>query len=312
MTRFDVRLALRLHRFEVVGFAVLVGLFTAAALFVAGRLDNTRYADLCPPDGSGGRACELIAQEFWGIRQSQGAAVEGILLILPFLLGALVGVPLVARELERGTSRLAWSLAPSRLRWLVGRLVPAAAVVFAVSLVAGLALDRLLASAEPGMDVANSFAAYGFRGVVLAGRAVFVFAIGVAVGAILGRSLPALIVTAVIGYVGILGGSHVHDRIIASEAILRDGDAFRPGDRYIDQRFRLPDGRIATWWDIQQLHPLPGEGEEWSIPDYQVVSLLVPGERYGFAQLRELGALGGASLAFLGIAAATVVRRRPD
>lgn len=312
MTSFDLRLALRLHRFEIVGFAVLVGLLSGAALLVATNLDNTGYAALCPPDGSGGRACELIGQEFWAIQQSQASPVQGVLLILPFLLGALVGVPLVARELERGTSRLAWSLAPSRMRWLVGRLVPAAAMVFAVALVAGLALDRLLASAEPGMDVANSFAAFGFRGVVLAARAVFVFAIGVAVGAVIGRSLPALIVTAVVAYVGILGGSHVHDRIIASEAILRDGDAYRPGDRYLDQRFRLPDGRIATWWDIEQLHPFPEDGEEWTIPEYPIVSVVVPGERYGVAQVRELGALGGASLGFLGIAALTVRRRRPD
>ncbi len=312
MTPFDLRLALRLHRFEVVGFAALVALLSAAAVLVAVSLDNTGYADLCPFDGSGGRACELIGQEFWGIQQSRAAPVQGVLLILPFLLGALVGVPLVARELERGTSRLAWSLAPSRVRWLIGRLVPAAVVVFAVSLVAGLALDRLLASSEPGMDVANSFAAFGFRGVVLAARAVFVLAIGVAVGAVIGRSLPALIVTAFVAVVGITGGSNVHDRILASEAILREGDAYRPGDRYIDQRFRLPDGRIGTWQDIEQLHPFPEDGGEWVIPEYPIISVVVPGERYGSAQLRELGALGGASLGFLGIAAITVRRRRPD
>lgn len=311
MTTFDVRLAFRLHRFEILGFAVLVGLLSLAALFVAGRLDNTGYAAPCPADGSGGRACELIAQEFWAIQKSQAAPVQGVLLILPFLLGALVGVPLVARELERGTGRLAWSLAPSRLRWLIGRLVPAAIAVFAVSLVAGLALDRLLAAAEPGMDVANSFAAFGLRGVVLAARAVLVFAIGVAVGAVVGRSLPALMITAVIAVVGITGGSHVHDRILATEAVLREGDTFGTGDRFLDQRFILPDGRIATWWDIEQANRQPLDGGEWVMPDYPIVWLVVPGERYGFAQLREIGALGGASLAFLGIAGLAVRVRRP-
>ena len=38
--------------------------------------------------------------------------------VFPLVAGLLAGGPIVARELESGTARLAWSLGPSRLRWL--------------------------------------------------------------------------------------------------------------------------------------------------------------------------------------------------
>ena len=41
--------------------------------------------------------------------------------IFPIIGGFLVGGPIVAKELETGTARLAWSLGPSRLRWFAGR-----------------------------------------------------------------------------------------------------------------------------------------------------------------------------------------------
>ena len=48
----------------------------------------------------------------------------GLLIFLSFAAGLFLGVPVVARELERGTARLAWSLAPSRMRWYLARLLP--------------------------------------------------------------------------------------------------------------------------------------------------------------------------------------------
>ena len=53
--------------------------------------------------------------------------------VFPVVAGLLAGGPIVARELESGTARLAWSLGPSRLRWFVQRAVP----ILASVLVAG-------------------------------------------------------------------------------------------------------------------------------------------------------------------------------
>ena len=253
-----------------------------------------------------------MGRAYYDIQSSQVAPVQSILMILPFLLGALVGAPLVARELERGTIRVAWSLAPSRLHWFAVRVVPAVIIVFGLSFLAGVPLDRLMASMEPGTGIAASFAGYGSRGVVLAARATFVFAIGVMVGAMLGRALPALIVTAVVAYVGLAGGMSVHGRILASEAVQVDDATGSgvPGAMYFDQRIRMPDGRVVTWDELSVLVP-PVEGADWPRAGYPFVSLVVPGERYRQVELREVGSLVGGSLVALGIGALAVRRRRP-
>ncbi len=312
MRAFDLRLALRLHRFEILGFGVLVGLLSVAAVITAGMLDATGYGTHCWT-GTNTPDCEAMGRAFFGLEQTQVPMVQSILVALPFLLGAMVGAPLVARELERGTSRLTWSLAPSRLGWLVFRVVPVAVIVFTLAFVAGAALDRLWAAISPDVDIANAFSGFGSRGVVLAARATFVFAVGVAVGAVMGRVLPALMVTAVIATVGLTGGSYVHSGILASEAVWVEtaSGTGAPGDLFIDQRVRTPDGGVVTWDQLFTLVPQPEDGSNWPPVGYTFVALVVPGERYRFVELREVGALAGGSLAALGIAGLAVRRRRP-
>jgi hypothetical protein len=309
---FDLRLAWRLHRFEALGFGVLLAFLAAAAIGVAGLLDATGYARLCMGDaGAQPAACEAIGRQFYGYQESLVPMVRGLLAFAPFLLAVLVGAPLVARELERGTSRLAWSLAPSRVRWLVVRVVPAVAFVFALALLAGLALDRLTAAIEPGTDSARSFSGFGSRGAVLAARAAFVFAIGVCFGALLGRMLPALLLAAVVGWIALAGGSYVHSRWLATEALISPTESGLPGDLFIDQRIKAPDGRIMTWDEIYAQLPPTDDGSVWPPDGYTFVSYVVPAGRLPFVQAREVAALAGASLVFLSIAAVAVSRRRP-
>lgn len=311
-TRFDLRLAWRLHRFEILGFGLLLAVLVAAALGVAGLLDATGYGRLCMGDaGAQPSACEAIGRQFYGYQQSLVPMIQGLLASAPFLLAVLVGAPLVARELERGTSRLAWSLAPSRVQWFVVRAVPAVVGVFLLALAAGLALDRLTGAIEPGTDAARSFAGFGSRGIVLATRAVFVLAIGVCLGALLGRMLPALLLAAVVGWIGIAGGSYVHSRWLATEAVISQTETGGPGDLFIDQRIKAPDGRLMTWDEVYAELPPTEDGSDWPPAGYTFVSYVVPAERLAFVQAREVAALAGASLVFLGIAAIAVRRRRP-
>jgi hypothetical protein len=313
MRFFDLRLAFRLTRFEILGFAVLIALASVAAVVTAAQLDATGWGAHCPRTDMQPPACEAMAIAFNGISDRQGALVQGFLGVLPFLLGALVGAPMVAREIERGTSRLAWSLAPSRVRWLVARVLPVLAVVVGLSLVAGFALDRLVGATRPDVDMANSFVDFGGRGVVLAARAVFVFAVGVAVGAGMGRMLPALIMTAVIATVGISGGSAVHGRWLASEAVwvaAPDFNTGNPGDLIFDERFLLANGRVVSLEDAYA-NQHTGDSAAVPPPQSQLQALVVRGTDYGFAQAREVAALAGASLVALGIGAFTVRRRRP-
>lgn len=116
-----------------------------------------------------------------------------LVVVAPGLLGAFWGAPLVAAELESGSFRLAWTQDVSRVRWLALRL--------AVGGLAGMAVAGLLSWvvtwwASPldraGLD---QFGSFDSRDIGPAGYAAFAFALGVLLGALLRRTVPAMAAT---------------------------------------------------------------------------------------------------------------------
>ena len=110
------------------------------------------------------------------------------------------GAPLVARELESGTYRLAWTQSVTRRRWLSVRV---ALVGVAALAVAGLA-SWLVSWWFAPLDAVNlnrfDPSVFTTRGVVAIGYAGFAFALGVAAGALTRRTLPAMAAT-LLGFV---------------------------------------------------------------------------------------------------------------
>jgi hypothetical protein len=113
--------------------------------------------------------------------------------VVPGLLGAFWGAPLVAGELESGSFRLAWTQDVSRVRWLAARLAVPGLAAMAV---AGLASWLVTWWAGP-LDRAgmNQFGSFDSRDIVPVGYAAFAFALGVLLGALLRRTVPAMAVT---------------------------------------------------------------------------------------------------------------------
>ena len=128
----------------------------------------------------------------------------GIILmaVAPAVIGAFWGAPMVARELETGTHRLVWNQTVTRTRWLATKLgvtaLAAAAAVgvltLAVTWWAG-PIDGALSSTHGGLPARLTPVAFAMRGVAPVGYAVFALVLGVAVGIVLRRSLPAVAVT---------------------------------------------------------------------------------------------------------------------
>lgn len=116
--------------------------------------------------------------------------------VVPGLLGVFWGAPLVAGELESGSFRVAWTQDISRVRWLASRL---AATGLAAMALAGLASWLVTWWAGPldraGLD---QFGSFDSRDVVPVGYAAFAFALGVLLGALLRRALPAMAATIVL------------------------------------------------------------------------------------------------------------------
>jgi ABC-type transport system involved in multi-copper enzyme maturation permease subunit len=123
------------------------------------------------------------------------------LVAVPALVGAFWGAPLIAREFESGTHRLAWTQSITRTRWLAAKL----AVAGAGSVLATGILSLLVTWWSSPIDRAhnNRFGSglFGARNIVPLGYAAFGFALGVVAGLLIRRTLPAMAAT----LAGVLG-----------------------------------------------------------------------------------------------------------
>lgn len=315
MTLDGMRITLRLHRFELIAFGAGLGGLAIAAFIATIYVASLKPGPECfVLTGEVPRECQRPLDAFYSASQWLGGLLFAPLLLVTYAIGLFLGVPVVARELERGTVRLAWSLAPSRWQWYITRMIPILVVVIGLTFVAGVAADQFFAVSRPEMDIANSFTGYGARGGLMASRAVFIFAVAVAVGSIIGRALPGVIIGALVATVGLFGGIQVHQEILKGEAVAvpvdqtGEGSGYHEGDMYIDSKFQLPDGTLVGWDYFGDQGPIY---DDQGNPQYPQVSLVIPGARYRFVEAREALALAAGSLIGLLVAAAVVVRRRP-
>lgn len=120
----------------------------------------------------------------------------------PPIIGAFWGAPLVARELEAGTYRLVWTQSVTRSRWLGVKTALTCAVAAAVIALVSLAvtwwsspLDGAVGSTHGGLPGRLTPISFAMRGIAPIGYVLFALALGIAVGAVLRRSLLALAVT---------------------------------------------------------------------------------------------------------------------
>jgi hypothetical protein len=194
-----IAVASRQHRVQLsCGVALMVVL--GALLLLTGEqmtsyLRSTGFS-ACLAAHAG--ACDTFSHLF---ENRYGGLLRNVayLNFLPMLVGVFWGAPLVARELETGTFKLAWTQSVTRRRWLAVKLtlfvVCAAAISTVFSLLLGWWLhpfaELQFGNGFSRMDL-NSF---DFQGVVPIGYSVFAFAAGAAAGVIVRRVLPAMAIT---------------------------------------------------------------------------------------------------------------------
>jgi ABC-type transport system involved in multi-copper enzyme maturation permease subunit len=117
--------------------------------------------------------------------------------IVPLLIGVFWGAPVLARELEKGTHKLAWTQSVTRRQWLVAKL----GLLGLAAALAGLGLGLMISawlSTFDGTKYTDKFgdsAMFGATGVVAGAWWLFAFMLGTAAGGVLRRMLPAFAVT---------------------------------------------------------------------------------------------------------------------
>ena len=121
-----------------------------------------------------------------------------VLYLTPAIIGIFWGAPLISRELETGTLRLAWTQSISRTRWVAVKLGLTGLAAMAT---AGL-LSLVVTWWSSPMDQRNPLGGYrlsavlfGARDLVPVGSTAFAFALGVTIGLLTRRAIPAIAIS---------------------------------------------------------------------------------------------------------------------
>ncbi len=320
-----LRLSFAIQRWELLLVAAGTAVLAAAMLWIAWQA--SMLVNLNPScftgDGAGG-ACQGLQEQF-----SELASFSRQLILAsfaaPFGIGLILGVPIVAREIDHDTASLAWTLSKSRVRWLLPRVAFAVVLAIGVLGVVAVASDAMTQAVQPTSNIAADFTWYGRRGGLLVMRGLLALAIGLAIGAVLGRQLPALLVAIFASVVIFTGVTIGMDRWFETDAMVAPfGDELPAGSLMLGQQLQLPDGQITTWAELdptgQRNIAIENDGMVYasidengvaSDPIGRMVTFVVPGSLYPTFVLRESGVVGAAALLIVGLAFLVVRRRRP-
>jgi len=125
----------------------------------------------------------------------------GVLVVLPVFVGMFWAAPLISREYEAGTHRLAWTQSVSRLRWLTTKLVLILTTATAAALGIGLIADWALKPLGPAYGTQFGGTWFDVEGIAPAAYMLFALTAGVAASALTRRTIPAMAVTVVAYFV---------------------------------------------------------------------------------------------------------------
>ncbi len=144
--------------------------------------------------------CTLAITNFLNqVRRGVGGTVHelatAMTYVVPALIGIFWGAPLIARELETGTHRLAWNQSVTRTRWLATKLAIVGSAAAATAGLLSWAVTSWAQRIDQAADDRITPLIYGARGIVPIGYALFAFSVGVTLGMLIRRTVPAMAAT---------------------------------------------------------------------------------------------------------------------
>ena len=193
----------RQHRTPLVTVAVFLSAL-AVGIWLAGRTTHHVFAAaVAACESRNSLTCPGMSTTLIGTYGflSNGFILQGV----PVLIGAFAGAPLLARELETGTFRYAWTQGFGPWRWTLAKLVPLAVMLAATAGVFSLVLDWYYQPYFAGGNQALGLTEYtpffpglfDLRGIGFAAWTLVAFAIGALAGMLIRRVVPAIVATLV-------------------------------------------------------------------------------------------------------------------
>jgi hypothetical protein len=260
-----------------------------------------------------GQGCDSVFQAFVARMPFLQTVLSNVLLLLlPAVLGVFWAAPLVARELDTGTYRLAWTQSVTRTHWLTAKLV----VVGLAGLVATAALTALVTWWYEPIDQVNgnqfSAAVFGARDLVPIGYAAFAFGLGVLAGITTRRTLTAMAVT-LVGYVAVRlsFAFWIRPRLLPplstvvpmddgrAPQLLGDGPGAQAGRWILSQTMTDPSGTVVDSIRISSDDPCVATRS--CLSGYRLTTVYQPADRYWTFQWMEFAIFVGLGLGLIGV-----------
>jgi len=319
---------LRQRRGLLIGGGILLGVF-AVYMVIMAVIQNNAYATVAACHPAGALKCQDLARTFsrtyWGggagpVIASGGAqTVSSLLFAIPVLLGAFAGAPLLARELESGTFRFAWTQGAGRTRWTVSTLALPAIILVAVTgaftAIFWWYFRPFLADGQVSEMLPLGFA---LLGVAFAAWTLLAYSLASFLGTLFRRTLPAMAVT-LVGYIALAMATATAIRPHYAAPVTVQG--WNNGAAWvISQWVKAPDGQVLNQQALGGLaQHLPPSVQNSPSPDaftnwltqhgYTLWQSVQPNSRFWQFQLTE-GAWLLAVSALLIAATVWLVRRR--
>jgi hypothetical protein len=245
------------HQGALLGATVLLGV-VALYLGIMGLIIHRAWdvSVNCHPITSA--ACVAQANSF-GDHWHSGATIAFPLQLLPALVGAFVGAPLLAREMETGTFRYAWTQGFGRTRWIVAKM---ALIGSSLAVIAGafgvLATWYFGPFVAEGQLIPLDPRIFDLEGIAFPGWILAAFAIGAFAGMAIRKVVPAMAATlAVVGGLGLAAGLYLRQHYLPPLILRGAGGPVQP-DWTLGSWYTGPGGKVMDPILVNQACPGPG------------------------------------------------------
>jgi len=265
----------RQHRAALTGTVIFLGAL-AVCLWIAGLQLHHAWAAAvgCRPASS--IACGQLSYRFNGMNAflANGYVLQAV----PVLIGVFTGAPVLARELETGTFRYAWTQGLGRWRWTLAKLVPLAIAVTALagafSVLLAWYYQPYLASSNQALGLNQvsplSSGLFDLRGVAFAGWTLASFAIGGLAGMLIRKVVPALVATLVV-YAGLAFAVSQYLRQHYLAPLVARNFFNPPGSAFI----------VSQWWTHGSRFAFAGDRSAGGMPPMNLMGRFCPPSALG-------------------------------